>query len=236
MRFDKDFLSNRNVFGMLRTALSLSENHSPINQIPFAGVQDSPNPETDTRLFISQSSLQKIYTAFMTGEGAKNPTRTTKPAKKKKVKTSSVTGLENAQHLGEDMAVLADPKLDFPFYYPQYRTLGSQYVNDDPYVYKITDEKGKRHQAYRIVIEAPGAGEYYGLQGTTWKTPPFLSDPDRVINQNGRKLMLFYDGSHLRAVGWRTPKAAYWISNTLTYEISNARMTAIAASMTHLKQ
>jgi hypothetical protein len=236
MRFDKDFLSSSNVIGMLRTALSLSQNHSPVNQIPFANVQDSKDPATDTRLFISNASLQSIYTQFMTGDGTQNPKRVTKTTKRKKVKTSAVSGLENASHLGEDMAVLADPKLDFPFYFPEYRTLGSQYVNDDPYVYKIADEKGKRHQAYRIVIEAPGAGEYYGLQGTTWKSPPFLADPDRVVNQNSRKLLLFYDGSHLRAVGWKTPRAAYWISNTLTYEISNARMIAIAASMTHLKQ
>ena len=236
MRFDKNFLSSSNVVGMLRTALSLSQTHSPVNQIPFAGVQDAPNPETDTRLYISQNSLRSIYTAFMTGEGSRNPKRVTTTTKRKKVKTSSVSGLENAQHLGENMAVLADPKLDFPFYFPQYRALGSQYTNDDPYIYKITDESNKRHQAYRIVISAPGPGEYYGLQGTTWKSPPVLANPDRVVNQNGRKLLLFYDGSHLRAVGWRTPRGAYWVSNTLTYALPNTRMIAIAASMSHLKQ
>jgi polyisoprenyl-teichoic acid--peptidoglycan teichoic acid transferase len=47
---------------------------------------------------------------------------------------------------------------------------------------------------------------------------------------------LFYDGRDLRAVGWRTPRAAYWVSNTIDHGISNARMTAIAASLTHLKQ
>jgi hypothetical protein len=86
------------------------------------------------------------------------------------------------------------------------------------------------------VIAAGAPGEYYGVQGTTWKSPPFLAQPDRTIMQNGRRLMLFYDGPQLRAVGWKTPKAAYWVSNTIDHGIANARMIAIAASLTHLKQ
>ncbi len=236
MRFDKDFLSNKNVLGMLRTAVSLSAGNAPVNQIPFAGVADSPNPETDTRLFISQASLLKIYTQFMTGEGTQNPVRVQKATKRKKLKSGSVGGLENAQHLGENLAVLADPKLDFPFYYPGYRAIGSSYSNDAPRVYKLTDEAGKRHQAYRIVISTGAPGEYYGVQGTTWKSPPYLDNPDRTIVQNGRRLMLYYDGSHLRAVGWKTPKAAYWVSNTITHSVANTRLIAIAASLTHLNQ
>jgi hypothetical protein len=103
-------------------------------------------------------------------------------------------------------------------------------------VYKLPDDGGTRHEAYRMVIAASGPGEYYGVQGTTWKTPPYLDNPDRVIRQNGRRLLLFYDGSRLRAVGWRTPKAVYWVSNTITHAVANTRMIAIAASLTHLKQ
>ena len=29
--------------------------------------------------------------------------------------------------------------------------------------------------------------------------------------------MLYYDGSHLRLVAWRTKKAVYWVTNTLTH-------------------
>src|SRR3954454_6805503 len=53
-RFDKDFLSNRNIFGMLKTAVALAQAHAPLNQIQFRGVQDSQDPETDTRLFMSE--------------------------------------------------------------------------------------------------------------------------------------------------------------------------------------
>jgi hypothetical protein len=235
-RFDKDFLSTKNVFGMLKTGVFLAGGNAPVNQIPFTGVADSPHPDTDTRLFISQTSLQKLYTQFMTGAGTRNPTRVKKATKRKPVKASAVTGLENASHLGENLAVLADPKLGFPFYYPAYRAIGSNYSNDTPRIYKLEDQSHKRHEAYRIVISTGAPGEYYGVQGTTWKTPPYLDNPDRTIVQNGRRLMLFYDGSHLRAVGWRTAKAAYWVSNTITHSVANTRLIAIAASLTHLHQ
>jgi polyisoprenyl-teichoic acid--peptidoglycan teichoic acid transferase len=235
-RFDKDFLSTKNIFGMLKTAVSLSNGHAPVNQIQFRGVQDSPDPATDTRLYMSEENLRNVYTEFMTGEKTQNPVRLKKTTQRKKVTASKISGLEAAQNLGENLAVIADQKLDFPFYFPAFRTTGSRYPDDTPRIYKLEDEHRKRHEAYRLVIAAGAPGEYYGVQGTTWKSPPFLANPDRVVKQNGRKLLLFYDGPDLRAVGWKTPKAAYWVSNTIDHGISNARMTAIAASLTHLKQ
>jgi polyisoprenyl-teichoic acid--peptidoglycan teichoic acid transferase len=235
-RFDQHFLSTKNVFGMLKTAVALSQGHAPVNQIQFRGVQDSEDPATDTRLFMSQENLQRVYTEFMTGEKTQNPVRVKKTTRRKKVTASKVSGLESVANVGQNLAVLADQKLDFPFYFPAFRTTGSRYPDDSPRIYKVADERGKRHEAYRLVIAAGAPGEYYGVQGTTWKNPPFLAQPDRTIKQNGRKLLLFYDGPDLRAVGWKTPKAAYWVSNTIDHGISNARLTAIAASLTHLKQ
>jgi hypothetical protein len=235
-RFDKDFLSTKNIFGMLKTAVALSQAHAPVNQIQFRGVQDSQDPATDTRLFMSQENLQRVYTEFMTGEKTQNPVKLKKATKRKKVTASKVSGLENAANLGENLAVLADAKLHFPFYYPGFRTVGSRYPDDTPRIYKLEDEHRKRHEAYRMVIAAGAPGEYYGVQGTTWKSPPFLAQPDRTIMQNGRRLLLFYDGPQLRAVGWKTPRAAYWVSNTIDHGIANTRMVAIAASLTHLNQ
>jgi hypothetical protein len=54
--------------------------------------------------------------------------------------------------------------------------------------------------------------------------------------QNGRKLLLFYDGHHLRMIGWRTRHAAYWVSNTLDESISNQRLLAITLSLRRLHQ
>ena len=32
----------------------------------------------------------------------------------------------------------------------------------------------------------------------------------------GRKYKLFFDGNRLRLVAWRTPRAVYWVSNSLS--------------------
>src|SRR6201999_2984439 len=48
--------------------------------------------------------------------------------------------------------------------------------------------------------------------------------------------MLFYDGSHLRLVAWRTAKAVYWVTNTLDLAIDNRPLLAIAGSLRRLNQ
>jgi polyisoprenyl-teichoic acid--peptidoglycan teichoic acid transferase len=50
----------------------------------------------------------------------------------------------------------------------------------------------------------------------------------------GREYELHYDGDRLRLVAWRTPKAVYWISNTLLLTLSEKQMLAIARSVRRL--
>ena len=46
-----------------------------------------------------------------------------------------------------------------------------------------------------------------------------------------RTYELHYDGDRLRLVAWRTPKAVYWISNTLLQTLNEQQMLAIARSV-----
>ena len=85
------------------------------------------------------------------------------------------------------------------------------------------------------MLNAGSFSEYYGVQGLDWKDPPILDDPDRTRTVDGRKLELYYDGQHLRLVAWKTKKAVYWVTNTLTMSIPNNRLIAIAASLRRLK-
>jgi hypothetical protein len=78
----------------------------------------------------------------------------------------------------------------------------------------------------------PVLGQYYGVQGTTWLNPPILNKPTQTETVNGRQLMLFANGGKLSLVAWRNAGAVYWISNTLTDDIGNRQMVAIAASLT----
>ncbi|CAB4878353.1 unannotated protein [freshwater metagenome] len=72
------------------------------------------------------------------------------------------------------------------------------------------------------------------MQGTNWKAPPILDSPSERRRMRGRSYDLFYDGSRLRIVSFRTPRAVYWISNTLTNTLTNRQMLAIARSLTRL--
>ena len=48
----------------------------------------------------------------------------------------------------------------------------------------------------------------------------------------GKRLALYFNGHRLRLVAWRTPQGVYWVSNTLSLDLSNQQMLAIAASLT----
>ena len=92
---------------------------------------------------------------------------------------------------------------------------------------------GHRHAAYRLVIaeDAP-EGQFYGVQGTAWKNPPILAAAHRTRRIDGREYSLYGDGGRLRLVAWRTPRAVYWVSNTLGLALTGAEMLGIARSAT----
>jgi polyisoprenyl-teichoic acid--peptidoglycan teichoic acid transferase len=150
--------------------------------------------------------------------------------------TSGVPGLVDARTQGENQAVLADPKLDFPFYFPALRNSTGAYTDTAPRIYTIRDETGKRHKAYRMVLSRGLAGQYYGVQGMTWKDPPILDDPDERRTVNGRRFSIYRDGRAIRIVAWRTRRAVYWVSNTLTHDLTNRQILGIAGSLRRLKQ
>ncbi len=140
------------------------------------------------------------------------------------------SGLEDARRFGEDQAIEAAPSLRFPVLYPRLRVAGSVYV-DVPRTYVIKDYSGTSHQAYRMVIKKGAVGEYYGVQGMTWKDPPILDSPSETRQMGTRRFELFFDGDRLRLVALRTPQAVYWVSNTLLLSLSNRQMLTIAKSL-----
>jgi hypothetical protein len=124
-----------------------------------------------------------------------------------------------------------------PVYYPQQIASGSRYElptpGEYPRAYLLHDQAGAPHAAYRMVVVLnPLLGQYYGVQGTTWENPPILASPTQTRNVGGKQLQLFFNGHKLTVVGWHTPQGAYWISNTLTDDLTNQQMLGIAASLT----
>jgi hypothetical protein len=134
-------------------------------------------------------------------------------------------------------------RIQMPVYVPRVITAGSRYcsnatcpigpvANSYPRGYLIHDQAGGAHVSYRMTLVAnPVLGEYYGVEGTTWRNPPILSSPNGTRTVNGKRLLLFANGGKIALVAWRGPGGVYWISNTLTDNIGNQQMVAIAASL-----
>jgi LCP family protein required for cell wall assembly len=183
------------------------------------------------------SDIRANVAEFMGGEasgGQRAPSRSTpaqKAAGRRRPRGKVVAGgLEDAKSAGEEQAIASATKTGFPFYYPTLRLAGSTY-SGEPRVYFLRDPKGRRHRAYRMVLDTGRLGEFYGIQGLTWRNPPVLSKPTGNQTVNGRRLLLFGDGNRLRFVAYPTPSAVYWVSNTLVLGLTNRQMLAIAASL-----
>jgi polyisoprenyl-teichoic acid--peptidoglycan teichoic acid transferase len=238
---DKSLDNKKEVFKFAKTVLFTASN--PVREVRFR-VVDAPD---HVNLIASESMLKESVSEFMNAKASNQPREQTEPtkadiaaskerAKRKKNKPSSIKGLEEARAEGENQAIVGARKVDFPFYFPTLQTTAAAFQSEEPHTYKIKDERGKKHDAYRLVLRAPGIGEFYGVQGMTWKAPPILDDPDRTIERRGKKLRLYYDGRRLRLVAWKTRRGVYWVSNTLTQSIGAAQMVEMAARLKRLKQ
>jgi hypothetical protein len=220
---DSDIRGRANVLRLLKLALA-SARH-PIREIHFKG---SIGASYVTASSVVMEDLRKDFLGL---KGTPGPRGRLK-AKGKKRK-QPVSGLENAEVAGKDQALqLVNQGQRFPAFYPKLRTYGALYAGPPRY-YKIPVGKKRDRRwfpAYRMVIKKGLIGEYYGIQGTTWKEPPLLRDASETREIDGRKFELHYDGDRLRMVAWRTKRGVYWLHNTLLQTLSEQQMMAIATS------
>ncbi len=117
---------------------------------------------------------------------------------------------------------------------PSARTHGYADQSSNPRLYTIKDRAGYAYKAYRIVGYAGENGQYWGVQGTNWRSPPILDDPSGTIRMRGRTYHEYYDGTRLRLIAWRTDRGVYWVSNTLSRTLTNSQMRDIAKSLTRV--
>jgi polyisoprenyl-teichoic acid--peptidoglycan teichoic acid transferase len=236
---DKGLRRKSDIFSLLK--LVLFTGRKPVREVRFRiNLDNDP-----VYLTASKDKLAKTASEFLNARASKKPRQTSKAtdadrksaaSRKKRNRAAGVPGLEVARREGEDQAIVGERRAHFPFYFPTLRYHGSRYAGTEPRIYGIRDERKKLHRAYRLVVSKGVIGEYYGIQGTTWRAPPILDDPSETRKVNGRKLELHYDGRRLRLVAWRTKRAVYWVSNTLTQSLSTRQMIAIAASLRRLGQ
>ena len=141
-----------------------------------------------------------------------------------------VTGLISTPRSALDAATTAAVGSQLRVYVPGLRAITAASADTDRR-YTIRDEQNHPHHAYVISISRGLVGQFYGVEGMDWVNPPILTHPSETRTIAGRKFDLFFDGSHLRIVAWRTPHAVYWVNNTITTDLTNGQMLAIAASL-----
>jgi LCP family protein required for cell wall assembly len=120
-------------------------------------------------------------------------------------------------------------KVPFPLMLPRVIERSSWTDSSDPVrLYWI--DPSRKHKALRLVYRM-GSNEYWGVEETNWDGAPVLTDKSLTRHIGGRTYDLYYNGANLHMVVLRTPKAGYWVVNTLLDHISNETMLAIAKGL-----
>jgi LCP family protein required for cell wall assembly len=233
---DRQLASTTGLQRLLKLAL-FSAGH-PVRQVPFPAqfAHDTlPDGTPVDYVTADPAAVQATVQRFL--HGAKSAKSAKRPRHRPRTKVPSL--LVNARRVNEDLVapLVSRRKLKIPIYFPTQATSASRpSTMGAPRVYTLRDRAGRRRHAYRLVfVQNEVEGQYYGLEGTDWRTPPLLAHPTGHRTVNGRRLLLFREGSRLRTVAWRTKKAAYWISNTLGSALTNDQMIGIAATAGHFK-
>ena len=180
------------------------------------------------------------------GEGSP-PRQERKRSRERKVRVAKPKppgddGLTSAAEAGELEAKTVARKVSagFPVFYPARLPSGAGYVESnsylhvqDPRVYHFKDADGKRHVAYRMVLqmELPDGVHYFGVQGIRgWPDPPILNNPTETRTIHGREYEIFVDGDRVKLIAWHRGENVYWISNSLLQVLTNDQMVGMARS------
>ena len=233
-RYTQTDIAQRNDAAVLRLIkLAYDSSKNPLTEVPFLA-----QPAGDY-VDISVTGLQKTVDRFIDVRGSKKSAAVDKPKPKliKRRKGGLARGLVMRKKQGEDHVLNVAVKMrSLPVYFPA-AILGREgYVKDSPRAYTISDRNGKRYKAYRLVLSHGDDGQYYGVQGTTWKSAAILDKPTDTVRMRRRTYMRFFDGRKIRMIAWKTPRAAYWVSNTLTRNLNNRQMMDIARSLQRIGQ
>ena len=232
--------------GFLRVAkLALQSADHPVRQLDFPATfaKEMVRDQEIDYVQTSPGAVAEVVDRFLHGGGTEARQSLQRKSKKERRQRGSVRAAnlvparDAAEKLLRDAGSRASAKkAGLTIRFPSHLPPNARY--DDPVrIYSIRARDDTLHRAYRfVVVHNRIDGQFYGVQGTTWRNPPLLVSPSAVRRVKGHRLELFRSGSRLRFVAWRTPRATYWISNTLNLKLTDAEMLAIAASLTTKKR
>jgi LCP family protein required for cell wall assembly len=225
----------RSVSGVLKLLkLAVFSAGHPVRQIQFPA-QFEGDAATGQFVVASPDAIARTADRFLHAKAAKSSAGATRLTRRAPTAKAPSVRLQDARRRGADLVAPIRARMPFPVFFPRKLTLQGQYstTQPQPRTYTLRDRAGRPHRAYRlVVVESEIEGQYYGIQGTAWTSPPLLAHPTSRRRVNGRTLLLFKDGTRLRFVAWKRKDGAYWVSNSLSLKLSNAQMIGIAASLT----
>jgi|SRR5690242_17406541 polyisoprenyl-teichoic acid--peptidoglycan teichoic acid transferase len=221
-----DIHSTSAVLRLLQLAIA-SAGH-PVQQIPFDGTLGA------SYVYASDSQMHKMAREFIgvdtIQKAAKKAThkRSSHRSKHKHSTNPANFGLIDSSSIGRQVAlqtVSAGAKL--PIFYPRLIESGDVILSP-PRAYDFITKDHKHRPAYRIVVKAPGLGQYWGIQGLADFNPPNLKAQHETRHYNGRGYYIYFEGNLTRMVAWKVHKTWYWVQNTLSGELSENQMITIA--------
>lgn len=236
---DKGLRTKRGFLSVAKLALQSADH--PVRQLDFpatfaketVGEQELDYVQTDP------AAVAEVVDRFLRGGGEEARTALKKKSKAERRRRGSVReanlvpARDAAEKLVRDTGRRGTTKrAGLPIRFPSHLPPTARY--DEPLrIYGLRARGGALYRAYRFVlVHNRTDGQFYGVQGTTWRNPPLLAHPSAQRKVKGRTLELFRSGSRLRFVAWRTTRATYWISNTLNLKLTDAEMLALAANLT----
>jgi LCP family protein required for cell wall assembly len=228
--------------GFLRVAkLALQSAEHPVRQLDFPATfaKEQVRDQEIDYVGTSPAAVAEVVDRFLHGGGEEARKPLQRQSRKERRRRGSVkdAGLVGARDAAVELIDAAGRRATtrragLTIRFPSHLPPNGRY--EDPLrIYGLRGRDGTLHRAYRLVLVHNRIdGQFYGVQGTTWRNPPLLAHPSATRTVKGRRLELFRSGSRLRFVAWRTDRATYWISNTLNLKLTDAEMLALAASLT----
>jgi LCP family protein required for cell wall assembly len=221
--------------------LAYDSTKNPIHEVKFLGGQSS-DPEY---VEITPANLTKTVDEFIdVGIGTAADKAAAEQARRKKPKPIRTTGklapgLVLRKEAGENhVLTIATKQKSLPVYFPKAIYAAGGYQPESPRLYDIYDRNKNKYRAYRLVLSMgpQNNGQYYGVEGMTWKAPPILDNPTDEVRMRRRTYKRYFDGRKIRLIAWDTPRAVYWVSNSLSHTLTNRQMMDIARSLQRIGQ
>jgi LCP family protein required for cell wall assembly len=94
----------------------------------------------------------------------------------------------------------------------------------------------KNQHEVALTFVMPDGVQYWQIEESTWNSAPILQNPTGTKLHHGQKFLIYSTGGAIQMVALRTPRATYWVVNTILNQLSNSTMIAIAESLRPLRR